>query len=88
MNWVFKFDERVAKDLKKLGPQAQCEIIKYITERLISAEDPRRFGKPLSGNLAGFWRYRVRDYRIICQIIDQEWTILVVAVGHRKNIYD
>lgn len=50
--------------------------------------NPRQTGKGLSFNKSGFWRYRVGDYRIICQIKDDELTIIVVTVGHRKNIYE
>ena len=50
--------------------------------------DPRRFGRELKAELAGLWRYRVGDYRLICQIRDQELIVLVVTVGHRKDIYE
>jgi mRNA interferase RelE/StbE len=51
------------------------------------AADPRKFGKPLRAELAGLWRYRVADYRILCQIRDRELIVLVVAVGHRRDVY-
>lgn len=50
-------------------------------------ENPRSRGKRLVGNLTGFWRYRVADYRLICQIKDDQLIIIVVEIGHRKNIY-
>ncbi len=87
MNWVYKFDERALKELKKLGPQAQVEIIAYLDERVAGEGDPRRFGKGLKADLAGLWRYRVGDYRILCQIRDAELYVLVVAVGHRRDVY-
>ena len=85
MSWVYRFDERALKELKKLGHQAQRDIVAYLDERI--ATDPRRFGKGLKADLAGLWRYRVGDYRILCQIKDRELLVLVVAVGHRKDIY-
>lgn len=88
MSWVYRFDERALKDLRKLGKQAQREIIDYLDERVAGDQDPRRFGKGLKAELAGLWRYRVRNYRILCQIQDGELVVLVVAVGHRKDVYD
>lgn len=88
MSWVYRFDERALKDLRKLGKQAQRDIIDYLDERVAGDQDPRRFGKGLKAELAGLWRYRVRNYRILCQIQDGELVVLVVAVGHRKDVYD
>ena len=88
MNWVYRFDERALKELRKLGKQAQREIIAYLDERIAGSSDPRRFGKGLKADLAGLWRYRVGDYRILCRIEDCELLILVVAVGHRRDVYE
>ncbi len=88
MNWVYRFDERALKELKKLGHQAQRDILAYLDERIAGDEDPRRFGKGLKADLVGMWRYRVGDYRILCQIQDDELLVLVVAVGHRRDIYE
>ena len=87
MTWVYRFDSRAFKELKKLGKQSQREIISYLDERVIGEGNPRQFGKGLKADLAGLWRYRVGDYRIICQISEGELLVLVVAVGHRKDIY-
>ena len=87
MNWVYRFDERALKDLKKMDRAAQRAIIAYLDERIAGNEDPKRFGKPLAGDLAGLWRYRLGSYRIICQIQDNELLVLVLTVGHRRNIY-
>lgn len=88
MSWVYRFDGRALKELRKLGKQAQRDIIAYLDERVAGNEDPRRFGKGLKADLAGLWRYRVGDYRILCQIRDEELIVLVVAVGHRRGIYE
>ncbi|PJE06491.1 type II toxin-antitoxin system RelE/ParE family toxin [Legionella sp.] len=88
MAWKIEFDTDVEKDLKKLGHSAQKRVIKYLKEQVIPAEDPRSFGKPLSGNLSGLWRYRTGDYRIIAKIENDHFIILIVHIGHRKNVYD
>jgi mRNA interferase RelE/StbE len=88
VNWVYRFDERALKELKKLGRQAQQEILSYLDERVACESDPRRFGKGLKANLTGLWRYRVGDYRILCQIRDGELLVLVVSVGHRRDVYE
>ncbi len=87
MNWVYSFDDRALKELRKLGKNAQRDIITYLDERIAGEGDPRRFGKGLKADLAGLWRYRVGDYRVLCQIRDGELLVLVVAVGHRRDVY-
>ncbi len=87
MSWVYRFDERALKELRKLDRTAQQEIIRYLDSRIAGKNDPRRFGKALQADLAGLWRYRVGNYRILCQIKDGVLLVLVVSVGHRKNIY-
>lgn len=88
MVWKIEFDVDVEKDLKKLGYPAQKKIIKYLKEKIAPAYNPCLFGKPLTGNLSGLWRYRVGDYRIIAKIEKEIFVILVIEVGHRKNVYD
>ena len=87
MNWVYRFDERALKELKKLGPGARADIVAYLDERVAGEGDPRRFGKGLKADLAGLWRYRVGDYRVLCQIRDGELLVLVVVIGHRRDVY-
>lgn len=88
MIWNVEFDDAAAKELRKLDRQAQQEILRYLRERISTSEDPRRFGKPLSRDLAGLWRYRVRNHRIICNIENEKIVVLVLRVGHRKDIYE
>lgn len=88
MTWSVEFDDAAAKELRKLDRQAQQEILRYFRERIATDEDPRRFGKPLSRDLVGLWRYRVRNYRMICNIEDDKLIVLVLRVGHRKDIYE
>ena len=88
MIWTVEFDDAATKELRKLDKQAQGEILRYFRERIATDEDPHRFGKPLSRELAGLWRYRVRNYRMICNIEDDKLVVLVLRIGHRKNIYE
>ncbi len=88
MRWAYRFDERALKELRKLDRQAQKEILAYLDQRIAADADPRRFGKGLHSDLAGLWRYRVGDYRILCQIKDGLLLVLVISVGHRKNVYE
>lgn len=63
-------------------------IVDFMDLRIAVLDDPRQSGKPLKGELGEFWRYRVGDYRILCEIIDDELIILAATIGHRKEIYD
>jgi mRNA interferase RelE/StbE len=87
MIWQVKFDDRASKELRKLDQQSQKRILIWIRENLATSESPRRKGKSLKGSMKGLWRYRIGDYRIISQIKDDEVLILIVRVGHRKDIY-
>jgi len=86
--WTVEFDDRARKELRKLDPKAQEDILHYLRERVAGAADPRQFGKPLRMNLAGLWRYRVSDYRLICRIEENRLVVLVLKVGHRREVYE
>ena len=75
------------KQITKLDRAAQKSIQHFLRERLTTADDPRQWGKPLHGEKRGLWRYRVGDYRLICDIQDEKITILVLELGHRKDVY-
>jgi mRNA interferase RelE/StbE len=75
------------KQITKLDRGAQKLIQKFLRERLVPAGDPRQWGKPLHGEKRGLWRYRVGDYRLICNIQDERITGLVLQIGHRKDVY-
>ena len=87
MKWRVFFDPAAEKQFSKLGKSAQQDIEKYLAKHLESAEDPRRFGKPYL-SIKGAWRYRVGDYRLVCLIQNEKLLVLVVKVGHRRNVYD
>jgi mRNA interferase RelE/StbE len=88
VTWTVEFDDRARRDLRKLDAITQQTILRYLRERVATGEDPRRFGKPLRRNLAGLWRYRVEDYRLICRIEEERVVVLVLQIGHRREIYD
>jgi mRNA interferase RelE/StbE len=88
MRWTIEFDDQAERDLAKLDRSMQRRISRYLDERIASSSDPRSFGHALTHELAGTWRYRVGDYRILCRFEDDKLVILVIAVGHRSVIYD
>lgn len=85
--WRVEFDRDAARDLRKLGAVAEQAILRYLRKRIATAEDPRRFGNALTGDLTGLWRYRVGDYRIVAAIEEDRFVVLVVTVGHRRDVY-
>lgn len=85
MTWQINWDDRSRKELRSLDKPIQKRIFEYLRDRV--SINPLSFGKELVGNKSGLRSYRVESYRIICQIQDEKLTILVVAVGHRKDIY-
>lgn len=88
MAWTIEYDEGALADLKKLDRPMQREILDYMEKRIGKAHDPRTFGKPLRHSKFGLWRYRVRDFRIICELRDAQLRVLVVAIGHRSTVYE
>jgi len=85
--WTVEFDDRARRELRKLDFKIQRKIFRYLREPLAVSEDPRRFGKPLRRNLAGLWRYRIEDYRLICRLEDDRVVVLVSEIGHRSDVY-
>ncbi len=88
MAWIIQFDPNTEKDFKKIGHAERKRIFKFLNERVAPLKDPRSIGEALHGpELGRFWKYRVGDYRIICDIRDTAVIILVIKVGNRKDIY-
>jgi len=86
--WRVAFDPAAARELRKLGHAARGKIQRYLRERIATAENPWRFGHALLGDLKGLWRYRIGDYRVVADIRDNVVLVLVVTVGHRRDVYD
>lgn len=87
MAWKIEYSDRAGRQVSKLGRREAKQILDYMDHRIAPSEDPRQFGKGLVGDLSGYWRYRVGDYRIVCQLIDERLVVLVVEVGHRREVY-
>ena len=83
-----KFTQRALKDLKKLDKQTAALILGWVRKNLEGCENPRQHGKGLTSNRSGQWRYRVGDYRLLAEIKDNVVTILILNVGHRRDVYD
>ncbi|EAA9297779.1 TPA: type II toxin-antitoxin system RelE/ParE family toxin [Salmonella enterica] len=88
MVWTINYSDRALKSLRKMDKQTARRIVDFMDLRIAVAADPRQSGKPLKGELGEFWRYRVGDYRILCEIRDDELIILVATIGHRREVYD
>ena len=88
MAWTIEYDPRVEKDLRGLDKRIQKEILDYMETRIAPSGDPKSYGKALRHSHKGLWRYRVRDYRIVCEIQHDRVVVLVIAVGHRSKIYE
>lgn len=87
MKYHLDFTEHAKKQLYKLDLYVQKMILLWLNKNINNNDDPREQGKPLSGNRAGQWRYRIGDYRVIVIIEDEKLVVLAIAVGHRKDIY-
>lgn len=85
--WRIRIEPEAAKSLRKFSSDNRVRVLKFINERLARLDDPRSIGDGLTGSFTGLWRYRVGSIRVICRIIDDELQILVVEVGHRREIY-
>ncbi len=88
MAWKIEISVQVDRELSKLDPQQSKCILKFLHERLAPLQNPRSLGQALQGSKLGeFWKYRVGDYRLIGKIEDDRLVVLVLRVGHRREIY-
>jgi mRNA interferase RelE/StbE len=88
MAWKIELSIQAARELDKLDPPQTKRILKFLNERVAPLENPRTIGQALRGSELGeFWKYRVGDYRLICKIEDDRLVILVLRLGHRREIY-
>lgn len=88
MNYHVEFTERALKTLKKLDKPTAKLILAWIRKNLEGCSDPRAHGKGLTANRSGQWRYRIGNYRVIADINDEKVLILVLEIGHRRDIYN
>ena len=88
MAWDIEFDPDAVKDLKKLDKQVQIRILGFLRSRLGAMENPRELGEALAGSqLGNYWKYRVGDWRLICDIQDRRIVVRVLRVGNRREVY-
>ena len=88
MKYKILFTDKAKKQLKKLDKHISALIIGWLEKNIENTENPRVHGKGLVENKAGQWRYRIGDYRVICEIQDENVIVLVIEIGHRKEIYN
>ena len=91
MTYTVRYSDDAKRSLakmKKKDPALALRIYNWIGKNLENCEDPRKTGKPLSGEFKGSWRYRVGDYKIIAEIHDDVLVILLIDIGHRSTVYD
>lgn len=87
MAWRVEISRTAERQITKLDRQVQTQLLRYLREKIREAPEPRQFGKALRGEKKGLWRYRVGNYRIICDIRDADNTVVVLALGHRRHVY-
>jgi mRNA interferase RelE/StbE len=85
--WTVEVSDYAEKQLRKLDKPIQKRLLDWLEDRIEGCKNPRHFGEPLRGEMAGLWRYRIGDYRVICEIQDQQLVVLALALGHRREIY-
>jgi mRNA interferase RelE/StbE len=88
MAWKIEFDPSARRELDKLDKAVATRISKFLYERVAKLDDPRRIGERLQGTLSEFWKYRVGDYRILCSLEQERVVVLVLRIGHRREIYN
>lgn len=88
MKYTVEYTKRAIKQLKKLDKQTSALILGWIEKNLVDCENPKQFGKGLTANRKGEWRYRIGDYRLIADIEEDKIIILILNIGHRRDIYN
>jgi mRNA interferase RelE/StbE len=87
MTYRLVWHKSAYRQFEKLDSSVQRYIDVWLTKNVDDSSDPRRTGKSLTGSLSGYWRYRIGDYRIICEINDDACVVIAIKVGHRSKIY-
>jgi mRNA interferase RelE/StbE len=87
MAWSIEFDPDARRELEKLDKSVSYRILKFLRERVAPLDDPRAIGERLHGPLRQYWKYRVGDYRLICSLKEDRLVVIVVRLGHRREIY-
>ena len=86
--WQIEFDPDALKELKKLDRTVQVRLVGFLRDRLAPLDDPRSIGEALSGaRLGSYWKYRVGDWRMVCDILDRRIVVRVLRIGNRREVY-
>jgi len=85
--WTVEVSDIASAQLLRLDKALQRRVLDYLYERVDGCKNPRHFGEALKANRAGLWRYRVGDYRVICEIQDERLMVLALSIGHRREVY-
>ena len=86
MAYLIEWETEASTNFDLLDNSVKININKYL-KKLVSIENPKVFGKQLTGDLTGYWSYRVGNYRIIVDIQDDKLIILIIAIDHRRKVY-
>ena len=86
--WTVELSSGAERQLRKLDPATARRLGMYLRRLVAETADPRERGKALTGPMTGLWRYRVGDYRLVCELMEQRLVVLVVRLGHRSRIYE
>lgn len=87
MNYRVETTSRFDKEFKKLDRYTQKMVKAWIQKNLIGCSNPRVHGRGMTANRSGLWRYRIGDYRILCEIQESKLVILALTIGHRSEVY-
>ncbi|GHP14298.1 hypothetical protein YK48G_17230 [Lentilactobacillus fungorum] len=87
MSYKLEFSKEAHKALKKMDKHQSALITRWLYMNIDGIDDPHSRGKALTSNLSGYWRYRIGDFRVICEIHEDRLVVLVVSIGHRRDIY-
>lgn len=87
MAWKIKWQHKAEKQFSRLPKKLQGRITRFTLERVALHPTPKSLAEPMAGEFTGLWRFRVGDYRLICDIQDETITIVVMSVGHRREVY-
>jgi len=88
MPWRIEFERAAARELDKLGSDSDARILRFLRDRVAPLDDARSIGQALKGDRFGeFWRYRIGDTLVIARIEDAEALVLVLRIGHRREVY-
>ena len=87
MAWTVEISDVAERQLQKLDRPVKKRILDWLEDRIEGCKNPRHFGEPLKGDRAGFWRYRIGDYRVLCDIQDEQLVVLVLTIGHCRQVY-